>query len=83
MVSHCDDDDLSLLALGESVDPDVEAHLATCSRCQSRSRRARTPSMGAKLQASRQAAPSPAASSALSVPERWPPSWPLRPITIW
>ncbi len=36
MVSHCDDDDLSLLALGESVDPDVEAHLSTCSRCQSR-----------------------------------------------
>ncbi len=35
-MSHCDDDDLSLLALGESVDPDVEAHLATCSRCQSR-----------------------------------------------
>lgn len=35
-MSHCDDDDLSLLALGESVDPDVEAHLSTCSRCQSR-----------------------------------------------
>jgi anti-sigma-K factor RskA len=36
MVLHCDDDDLALLALGESVGADDEAHLSTCSRCRSR-----------------------------------------------
>ena len=36
MVSHCDDDELALIALGESARPEDEAHLATCLRCQSR-----------------------------------------------
>jgi hypothetical protein len=36
MVLHCDDEDLALLALGESVGADDEAHLSTCSRCRSR-----------------------------------------------
>ena len=36
MVSHCDDDELALIALGESASPDDEAHLSTCARCQSR-----------------------------------------------
>ena len=33
---HCDDEDLSLTALGESMGREDEAHLATCPRCQSR-----------------------------------------------
>lgn len=33
---HCDEEDLSLLALGESGSADDEAHLSTCARCQSR-----------------------------------------------
>jgi hypothetical protein len=36
MVSHCDDEDLSLLALGETVSAVDEAHLATCGMCQNR-----------------------------------------------
>ncbi len=36
MVSHCDDDVLSLLALGESVGQSDHLHVASCMRCQSR-----------------------------------------------
>ncbi len=36
MVSHSDDDVLSLMALGESVGPADEQHVASCPRCQSR-----------------------------------------------
>jgi hypothetical protein len=36
MVSHCDDEDLSLIALGEQPGSVDDAHLATCARCQSR-----------------------------------------------
>jgi hypothetical protein len=36
MVSHVDDEDLSLIALGESASSGDETHLATCVRCQSR-----------------------------------------------
>jgi len=36
MVSHCDDDELALIALGESARPEDEAHLSTCGRCRSR-----------------------------------------------
>lgn len=32
---HCDDDDLSLIALGEQADEQDRAHLATCARCRS------------------------------------------------
>jgi hypothetical protein len=35
-VEHCADDDLSLIALGESATATDEAHLRSCSRCQSR-----------------------------------------------
>ena len=35
-MSHCEDDDLALIALGESAGPEDEAHLSTCPRCQSR-----------------------------------------------
>jgi len=35
-VSHCDEDELSLLALGESASSVDEQHLASCVRCQSR-----------------------------------------------
>ena len=35
-MSHCEDEDLALIALGESARPDDEAHLSTCARCQSR-----------------------------------------------
>jgi len=35
-VSHCDDDELAVIALGEPARPADEAHLSTCSRCQSR-----------------------------------------------
>ena len=33
---HCDDDELSLIALGESPSVEDDAHLAQCARCQSR-----------------------------------------------
>ena len=33
---HCDDDDLSVIALGEPASPEDEAHLAECPRCRSR-----------------------------------------------
>jgi Anti-sigma-K factor rskA, C-terminal len=33
-VLHCDDDDLSLIALGETADPENTAHLESCARCQ-------------------------------------------------
>lgn len=33
---HCDDEDLSLVALGEPIGQEDEAHLDACSRCQSR-----------------------------------------------
>lgn len=33
---HCDDDELSLVALGEAPSPEDEAHLQQCPRCQSR-----------------------------------------------
>jgi hypothetical protein len=33
---HCDDDELSLVALGEPASPEDDAHLQQCSRCQSR-----------------------------------------------
>lgn len=33
---HCEDDELSLVALGESARPEDDAHLAQCARCQSR-----------------------------------------------
>jgi anti-sigma-K factor RskA len=33
---HCDDDDLSLIALGEPASGSDEAHLRECGRCQSR-----------------------------------------------
>lgn len=33
---HCDDDDLTLVALGEASSPEDEAHLQQCPRCQSR-----------------------------------------------
>jgi hypothetical protein len=36
MVSHCDDEDLSLMALGEAARTEDSAHLSTCARCQSR-----------------------------------------------
>jgi hypothetical protein len=36
MVSHCDDEDLSLMALGEAARTEDTAHLSTCARCQSR-----------------------------------------------
>lgn len=35
-MSHCDDEVLALLALGEDADSTDEAHLAACSLCQSR-----------------------------------------------
>jgi hypothetical protein len=35
-VLHCDDDELSLFALGEPASPEDEAHLQQCARCQSR-----------------------------------------------
>jgi hypothetical protein len=35
-VLHCDDEDLSLIALGEPADPTDEAHLQQCARCHSR-----------------------------------------------
>lgn len=35
-MSHVEDDELALIALGEAADPTDEAHLATCGRCQSR-----------------------------------------------
>jgi hypothetical protein len=35
-VLHCDDEDLSLTALGEPMGREDEAHLSTCPRCQSR-----------------------------------------------
>lgn len=35
-MSHCDDDELALIAIGESASPEDEAHLSTCARCQSR-----------------------------------------------
>jgi anti-sigma factor RsiW len=35
-VLHCDDDELSLVALGEAPGPEDEAHLQQCPRCQSR-----------------------------------------------
>ena len=35
-MSHCDDDELALIALGESARPEDEVHLSTCARCQSR-----------------------------------------------
>jgi anti-sigma factor RsiW len=35
-VLHCDDDELSLVALGEAPSPEDEAHLQQCPRCQSR-----------------------------------------------
>lgn len=35
-MSHCDDDDLCLMALGESPGPLQEAHVAGCGRCRSR-----------------------------------------------
>lgn len=31
---HCDDEDLALIALGESVDPVDEAHVRQCAHCQ-------------------------------------------------
>ena len=36
MVQHCDDDTLTLMALGESMDNADEAHVQHCARCQSR-----------------------------------------------
>lgn len=33
---HCDDDELSIIALGEPARPEDEQHLQGCSRCQSR-----------------------------------------------
>lgn len=33
---HCDDDELSLVALGEPASPEDDAHLQQCPRCQSR-----------------------------------------------
>jgi hypothetical protein len=33
---HCDDDELSLVALGEPASPEDDAHLQQCARCQSR-----------------------------------------------
>jgi len=36
MVEHCNDDDLSIIALGEPASPADEAHLQQCPRCQSR-----------------------------------------------
>jgi hypothetical protein len=36
MVSHCDEEDLSLVALGEAARAEDTAHLSTCARCQSR-----------------------------------------------
>jgi hypothetical protein len=36
MVSHVEDEELALIALGESVSAADEAHLATCPHCQSR-----------------------------------------------
>lgn len=33
---HCDDDELSLVALGEPASPEDETHLQQCARCQSR-----------------------------------------------
>jgi hypothetical protein len=35
-VLHCDDDELSLVALGEAPGPEDEAHLQQCPRCHSR-----------------------------------------------
>jgi hypothetical protein len=35
-VLHCDDDELSLVALGEAPSPEDETHLQQCPRCQSR-----------------------------------------------
>lgn len=33
---HCDDDELSIIALGEPARPEDEQHLQVCARCQSR-----------------------------------------------
>jgi anti-sigma-K factor RskA len=35
-VQHCDDDELSVIALGEPARPEDDAHLAQCPRCRSR-----------------------------------------------
>lgn len=36
MVPHCDEDELSIIALGEPARPEDEQHLQDCARCQSR-----------------------------------------------
>jgi Anti-sigma-K factor rskA, C-terminal len=32
-MQHCDEDDLALMALGETVDPACDAHVVTCAEC--------------------------------------------------
>ena len=36
MVQHCEDENLALIALGETGTSDDEAHVQQCPRCQSR-----------------------------------------------
>ena len=83
MAVHCDDDDLSLIALGEPAGTHDEAHLQQCARCQSRLDQLTAVVSSARsiTEADRPTAPPPAVWESITAELGMAPVAPVVPIT--